>query len=235
LVLPVKIFRIREKAELGLMSWKLKEFKESDEYQREDGQRTVLVKEILDLRMEDNSLSGIFSMDFMQKRSFRRQIIESPVTEEASFWIKQKNEEYYLIVLAPSVARGVKKLLTGHVANKISEILFIRIGGIINTRMPNNVLKELHESNPQATKLIWFDEVDIPGIDKLCLAGSDLTDTTLYREYTEHGKIWYVVFEVQKRGMVVGITRDCVITLFSRATLDEFIEYITEDILSLIQ
>jgi hypothetical protein len=133
------------------------------------------------------------------------------------------------------VARGVKKLLTNHVANKISEIIYNETKAIVEVRISHETLKELHESNPQATKLIWFDDVDIPSIEKLCLAGSSLVDTKLYHDYLEHGKIWYVVFEAQKRKIVVGITRNCVITLFSKSNVEEFVNYLSEDFLKLIK
>ena len=194
-----------------------------------------LVSEVLDLKLEGNSISGVFSRDFVGRRFYRREIVEGPATEEAPFWIKPFNDRTFLIVLAPSVARGVKKLLTGHVANKLSKVLFIRIGAIVESRIPNETLRDLHESNPQATKLIWFDDVDIPGVAKLCLAGSDIAETELYREYLEHGKIWYVVFGVQKRGIVVGITRNSVVTLFSKSTIGELIDYVEEDLLRLIE
>ena len=120
-------------------------------------------------------------------------------------------------------------------ANKGSKVLFIKPQAIVEVKISHITLKELHESNPQATRLIWFDEVDIPGVEKLCLAGPDLADTKLYRDYLEHGQIWYVVFEAQKRGVVVGITRNCVITLFSRSTAKEFMNYILEDLLMLVE
>jgi hypothetical protein len=44
-----------------------------------------------------------------------------------------------------------------------------------------------------------------------------------------------VVFEVQKRGIVVGIARNTVITLFSKSSKEEFMEYILEDLLKLIE
>jgi hypothetical protein len=161
-------------------------------------------------------------------------LVEAPVTEEAPFWIVSSKKKTFLVVSSPSVARGVKKLLTNYVANKLSKVLFINSQGILEARIPHETLRQLHESNPQATKLIWFDEVDIPGVEKLCLAGPDLVDTKLYHDYLEHGKIWYVVFESQKRGIMVGITRNCVVTLFSRSTTQEFINYILEDFLKLL-
>jgi len=235
LVQPAKIFEIKEKADLGLIVWKLKDFREEERYQTENGETINLVTEILDLKSKDDSISGVFSKDFIHKRFYKRKLVETPVTEEAPFWIRPFKERAFTIVLAPSVARGVKKLLTNYVANKLSKVLFIEPQAIVEVKISHKTLKQLHESNPQATKLIWFDEVDIPGVEKLCLAGSDLADTSLYRDYVEHGKIWYVVFETQKRESVVGITRNCVVTLFSRSTTEEFMNYIQEDLLMLIE
>jgi len=201
----------------------------------ENGETINLVAEVLDLKQQGDTLSGVFSKDFMRRRFYKRKLVEAPVTEESSFWIKPFDGRVFVIVSAPSVARGVKKLLTNYVANKLSKVLFISSHAIVEVKIPHLGLKQLHELNPQATKLIWFDEVDIPGVDKLCLAGSDLADTTLYRDYVEHGKIWYVVFEVQKRGIVVGITRNCVVTLFSKSSVEEFVDYILEDLLILIE
>ena len=235
MVLPVKVFEIIDEVDFGFMVQKLKDFREEETYQTESGETIELVTEILDLKVEDTTVSGIFSKDFVGTQFYKRELVEHPSTEEAPFWIVPYNERRFLIVLAPSVARGVKKLLTGNVANTFSRILFIRTGGIVEASIPSETLRELHESNPQATKLIWFDQVDIPGVEKLCLAGSDVANTDLYQNYLKHGQIWYVVFEAQRRGIVVGITRSCVVTLFSKSTIDEFIRYIREDILQLIQ
>ncbi len=235
MVLPAKIFEIKEEANLGVMIGKLKDFREEELYQTENGESVNLVTEVLDLKQDGDLVSGVFSKDFIRRRFYRRELVETPVTEESPFWIKPFKGRVFIIVSAPSVARGVKKLLTNYVANKLSKVLFITPHSIVEVDISHAILKELHESNPQATKLIWFDQVDIPGVEKLCLAGSDLVDTKLYPDYLEHGKIWYVVFEVQKRGIMVGITRNCVVTLFTKSSVEEFVNYILEDILTLIE
>lgn len=235
MVLPAKIFEIKEETDLGVIVWKLKDFREEEEYDTEEGETLNLVTEILDLETEDEVVSGVFSKDFVRKRFYRRNLVETPVTEEAPFWIIPFKDRNFLVVLAPSVARGGKKLVTNNVAKKMSTILFIESGGIVEVEIPHRVLKELHESNPEATKMIWFDQVDLPGVEKLCLSGSDIADTELYQEYLEHGKIWYVVFEDQKREIVVGITRKSVVTLFSKRTREEFLNYLTEDLLALVE
>jgi len=235
LVLPAKVFEIKEEADIELIAGKLKGFHEEELYETNDGAKITLVTEILDLKRDGNALSGVLSKDFMRQRFYRRTLVETPMTEEAPFWIKPFRRKLFLIALGPSVARGVKKLLTNSVANKLSKVLFIAPHAIVETKIPHETLKRLHESTPQATKLIWFDEVDIPGVEKLCLAGPDIVETTLYRDYLNHGQIWYVVFEVQKRGIVVGIARNTVITLFSKSSTEDFIEYILEDLLTLIE
>jgi len=234
MVLPAKIFEIKGDVNLRWAFQKLEGFRE-EEPSQDEAEAVNRVTEILDLSQEEGVVAGVFSRDFLRRRYYRRELVETLVTEEAPFWIKPFRGRTFLIVLAPSVARGVKKLLTNHVANKISEVLFNTAGAVVETRISNETLKKLHESNPQATKLIWFDDVDIPGVEKLCLAGSGLADTKLYQDYLEHGKIWYVVFKVQKRQIVVGITRNCVVTLFSKSTIDGFIQYILEDLLTLVE
>ena len=235
MVFPAKIFEIKEEINFGLITQKLKDFHEEENYETNEGKIITLVSEILDLELTENLISGIFSSDFIRSRYYRRDLIEQPVTEEAQFWITRFEDRFFLIVVAPSVARGVKKLLSSHIANRLSKIIFITSKVIVETRIPHLTLKNLHESNPQATRLIWFDQVDIPGVEKLCLAGSALVDTQLYLDYLDHGKIWYVVFESQKSGLTMGITRNSVITLFSKSTKKDLIKYIREELLQLIE
>lgn len=221
--------------DLGLTAQKLKDLHEEEHYPTREGEAINLVTEIQKIKLNEDVLSGVFSKDFINNRFYKGNFIETPITETAPFWIKPFKKRTFIIVVAPSGSGSGKKLLTHHVANKLSDVIFVRPWAIVEVRLLHDTLKELHESNPQATKLIWFDDVDIPSIKKLCLAGESLADTKLYHDYLEHGKIWYVVFEIQKRNMVVGITRNCVVTLFSKSTIEDFINYILDDFLELIE
>ena len=234
MVLVAKIFEVKEPLELGVIARKLKDFSEEEPHEH-GGKRAKLTAEILDLKLEGGALTGIFSKDFVLSRYYKRGLVETLVTEEVPFLMKQAKERTFLVVLAPSKARGVKKLLTNYVANKLSEILFIKTGAIIEVKITHEALKEIHESSPRATKLIWFDDVDIPDIGKLALAGSGLADTKLYHDYLEHGRLWYIVFEVMKRGLVIGITRNAIVTLFSKTSVEEFINFIWEEVIPVIE
>jgi hypothetical protein len=233
MVLAAKIFKFKEDAGLDLIARKLKDFHEEEPYERE-GKKIKLTTEVMELKLQADTLAGVFSRDFVLSRYYKRGLVETVVTEEVPFWISKSKGRTFLVVLAPSKARGVRKLLTDFVANKFSEVLFIKSGAIVEGRITHEALRQLHESNPKATKLIWFDDVDIPNIGRLAIAGSGLADTKLYRDYLEHGKIWYVVFEIQRRGAVVGITRNCVVTMFSRMEWKDFIDYVLKDVLPII-
>jgi len=227
MVLPVKVFEIRSLE--GNPLDKLVGWRETEQVEGEEDLQ--LVSEVVEVEEKEGIISGIFSRDFYREHTYRRKVLAAPQTEEAPFWILRHGERRFLVVMAPSVARGVKKLLSNHVA--------VSLGGIMNadireSKIPSETLQKLHESNPKATNLIWFDNIDLPGVDKLCLSGQGLADTGMYKDYIGHGLIWYVVFTSHAKGYTVGITRNVVITNFSKCTFDEFIDFVSDDILKLI-
>ena len=233
MALAGKIFELKEPLDFALAARKLKDFSEEEPYER-GGERLKLTTEVLDLELREGELGGILGRDFVLSRYYKRGLVETLVTEEVPFLFKRFRGRDFLIAVAPSKPRGVKYMLADHAANKLSEILFIKRGAIVEARIEHETLRRLHESNPQATRLIWFNQVDFPGVKKLALAGTSLADTPLYREYLEHSKIWYVVFEFRHREVTVGITRDCVVTAFGRLGRGEFLDYIVKDVLPLV-
>jgi hypothetical protein len=227
MVLPVKVFEVRGlegDPRDTLMGWREVEELEDEE--------TQLVTEVIDLEQVEDTVTGVFTRDFMRERVYRRRTRMTPETEEAPFWIVPHEGRHFLIVMAPSVARGVKKMLSNHVAVKIGDILNVDVR---ESRITSETLQRLHEGNPKATNLIWFDNVDIPSVNKLCLSGEGIADTGLYKDYMDHGMIWYVVFKSLAKGYTVGVTRSAVVTNFSKSTVDEYIAFIREDILKLIE
>ncbi len=228
MVLPVKVFEIRSLEGNPMTS--LTGWREVEEVEGVDD--LVLVTEILEMEEKEGVIKGIFAKDFYKEFTYRRKVMASPQTEEAIFWILKYGERHFLGVMAPSVARGVKKMLSSHVAVAIGNILN---ADVREAKISAETLQRLHESNPQATNLIWFDNIDLPGVNKLCLTGQGLADTSMYKEYIDHGLIWYVVFTSQPKGYTVGITRSITITNFSKCTVDEFIEFVRDDILKLVE
>ncbi len=53
-------------------------------------------------------------------------------------------------------------------------------------------------------------------------------------DHLKHGKIWYIVLKSKRYGSVVGLTRNGVVTIFSKASKDDFINYVKGEIIDLI-
>jgi hypothetical protein len=147
---------------------------------------------------------------------------------EAPFQFSKDGDRILLIVLE-------KKRVANNIANQMSKVLFISAGNVVEAKISPETLKKYHEANPEDTKVMFFDGVDIPNISKLSLYGSGLADTSLYGEYSSHGAIWYMVFKSRRYGIVAGVTRSAVVTAFSAIQPQEFLTYIKEEIFPLIE
>ncbi|MEM2210578.1 MAG: hypothetical protein QXW83_01325 [Nitrososphaerales archaeon] len=226
MVLAAKVFIIREDIDLETIATKLKNYKNVDFFEQ-NGKKIELITEITDLNMVAESLKGLFSQDQILNIFHHGEIIPIPKTIVAPFIFNKVNDKLLLTILE-------KKQKANNIANQLSKILFITTGHIVEARIPPEILKKFHEENYEDAKVIFFDDVDIPNIKKLSLYGSELSDTSLYIDYSTHGKIWYVVVKSKKYGYVVGVTRNAVITVFSRIGEDEFINYIINEIYPLI-
>lgn len=226
MVSSAKIFRIAKEADLGFIASKLKDYREEEKFEGRN-QDFDLITEITDLEAEDGSLHGTYSNDTLISVHHRSGEVEVPKTKETDLVFHERKGKIFLAILSD-------KPRANRIANDVSEALFMKSGGIVEAKITEETLKELHESNPRATKVIYFDNVDIPDVGKLALYGSSIADTSLYQEYLDHGKIWYAVFEIQERGIVVGITRNSVIVLFSKLEAGEFLDFILDDIVPLL-
>jgi hypothetical protein len=227
LVLAAKIFVVKEERNLPLLATKLKSFKLEQEMRVED-QSFNLLSEISDLTISKDTLEGMFSFDTVFMVNQRGNSIPVTRTFQAQFTFDLFGESLYLTIFD-------KKSRANNVANEMSKALFMSLGQIVEARIPPEVLKRFHEENFENTKILFFDSVDLPNISKLSLYGEALGTTTLYNDYLEHGQIWYAVVKSRKFGYVVGVTRNAVVTCFSRADLPEFKIYVKADILPLLK
>ncbi len=227
MVLAAKIFRLREPLSLRTIAAKLRDYKR-EEIVEIAGKRLLLTTEVRGLAMRMGMLQAVLVADRPLLLYQRGSSVPTTVTREVPFYFAEHEGRALLLVLE-------KKHLANRIANELSEILFIKGGQIVEARVPEDSIKRFHEENPDGTKLIWFDQVDVPAIDKLSLCGPSLADTALYTEYCDHGKIWYAVITSRKYGYVVGVARNGIVVLFSRASEEDFVSYIASEIFPLVQ
>jgi hypothetical protein len=231
MVLAGKLFLVEEDVDLQGLAAKLKGFKAEERLQDEN---ISLITEIKDLRLEGDSLYGMFIQDQLLDVYHRGERVRVPTTSEAPFFFvageqkpAQNGSQTVLTIME-------KKARANNIANQLSKILFITTGKIVEVRIEPARFERFHDDNFEDTKVIFFDDVDIPNIKKLSLYGSTLGNTSAYIDNLKHGKIWYIVLKSKRHGLVVGVTRNGVVTIFSKATKDDFIRYVKDDIIDLI-
>ena len=226
MVLAGKVFLVRENSDMDVLAEKLKAFKIETENSVEE-QDFKLISEITDLSAGKGTLEGNFSFDTVFVVKHRDKSVPVPRTYEAPFSFNLLKDRLFLTVYD-------KKNRANNIANELSKAVFLSLGQIVEARIDPEILRKFHEKNFENTKIIFFDDMDLPSISKLSLYGDSLGNTTLYSDYLTHGKLWYVVLKSAKTGYVMGVTRNCVVTGFSKMEMSEFSSFIRGEILPLI-
>ena len=199
-------------------------------FRREDKEQGIsLITEIKDLHLTGDLLFGTFVQDELAGVYHRGELIHVPRTLEAPFFFVEQADKHRVVLTIME-----KKTRANNIANQLSKILFMTTSRIVEVRIEPSRFVRFHEDNFEDTKVIFFDDVDIPNVRKLSLYGSALADTSLYAEHLKHGKIWYIVLKSRRYGLVVGLTRNGVVTIFSKATKDDFINYVRDEVIGLV-
>ncbi|MDH7563950.1 MAG: hypothetical protein QHH24_03580 [Candidatus Bathyarchaeota archaeon] len=227
MVVAGKVFKLSEPMDLAELGTRLEGYHVEEEHEEGDYKFT-LVTEIAGLLVKANMVRGIYSHDFVLQVFHRGKVVPQPRTVEALFSFSEYEKNVYLTVVE-------KKRTANYVANKLSEILFEKAGSIVEARISPETLREFHMRNPEETKITFFDNVDIPNVNKLSLYGPDLVSTSLFEDYGKHGDLWYVVARSKEFGYVVGVTRDASVTVFNlpETEKEKYLEYVTKQIYAL--
>ena len=226
MVVAGKVFRLSEALPIEELASRLQGYKTEEEY--EEGEyRFKLVTEIVGLTTKNSNLRGIYSHDYIIHVFHRGKVVPLPRTIEAIFSFTELKDATLLTIVE-------KKRLANFIASKMSEIIFGKAGLIVEVRIPPETLRDFHLKNPEDTKITFFDNVDIPNINKLSLYGPDLINTTLFEDYCKHGDLWYIVTRAKKYGYVIGITRDSSVTVFNLTDKEKYLEFIEKEICPLV-
>jgi hypothetical protein len=228
MVVAGKVFRLAEPLSIAEIASRLDGYRTEEPYEEGDYKFT-LVSEVVGLlpKPKENMLRGVYSHDYVLHVFHRGKMAPLPRTVEALFSFAQREDATFLTVVE-------KKRLANFIANKLSEIIFDKVGGIVEGRIPPEILREFHLRNPEDTKITFFDNVDIPNVNKLSLYGPDLISTSLFEDYCRHGDLWYVVARAKEHGYVVGITRDASVTIFNLTDKERYLEYVAKEVYRLI-
>jgi hypothetical protein len=226
MVVAGKIFRLAELMAVADIAVKLDGYRTEENFEEGDFSFPI-VTEVNGLLPKGNTVTGIYSHDYVLHVFHRGKMSPLPRTVEAMFSFADVQGTVFLTVVE-------KKRVANFIANKLSEILFEKVGDILEAKIPPETLREFHLKNREDTKITFFDNVDIPNVDKLSLYGPDLINTSLFEDYTKHGDLWYVVARSKETGYVVGVTRDASVTIFNLADKQKYVEYVAKEIYPII-
>jgi uncharacterized protein YkuJ len=225
MVVAGKVFRLFEPQSVEDVASKVEGHRVEEEFAEGDS-KFALVTEVTSLLLKNDILRGVYSHDYVIHVFHRGKVVPVPRTVEAIFSFSERKGITFLTVVE-------KKRLANFIANELSEILFEKAGGIVEARISPESLKAFHLKNPEDTKITFFDNVDIPNVNKLSLYGPDLINTSLFEDYGKHGDLWYVVARSKEFGYVVGVTRDASVTIFNLADKEKYLDYVAKEIYAL--
>lgn len=222
MVVAGKLFKLSESLTVAEIASRLEGHKVEEDFEEGD-YKFSLMTEVTSLLLKNEILKGVYSHDYVIHVFHRGKVVPIPRTVEAVFSFSEYKGVTFLAVVE-------KKRLANFVANKLSEILFDDVGGVVEARISPESLKAFHLKNPEDTKITFFDNVDIPNVNKLSLYGPDLINTSFFEDYGKHGDLWYVVARSREYGYVVGTTRDASVTIFNSADKEKYLEYVAKEI-----
>ena len=221
-----KVFKLVEPLSLADLGPKLGGYRREEQHEEGD-YKFSLITEIVNLMPSADTLTGVYSHDYVTHVFHRGKNVPLPHTVEAMFSFAKHEDRVFLTIVE-------KKIRANFVANRLSETIYERAGHIAEARIPPETLRDFHLKNPEDTKVTFFDNVDIPNVNKLSLYGPDLIGTTLFGDYCNRGDLWYIVARSKKYGYVVGVTRDVSVTIFNITDKKKYLEYVAKEIYPLI-
>jgi len=218
-----KVFVSTEYLPQADISINLQGFRVEETY-REGEVEFDLLTEVANVSLMEDALTGIYSYDYVVHHYHRGRVTASPATKEVLFAFTELEGLIYLTVVE-------KKEIANRVANRLSDLAFGQVGVIVEARITPETLKEFHLANPESTSVIFFENMDIPNVNKLSLYGPDLTGTSLFDEYAARGDPWYILTRSKKHGHTVGIVRDGSVTIFNTVDKGQYLQYVRDEVL----
>ncbi|MEM0226057.1 MAG: hypothetical protein QXF46_04215 [Thermofilaceae archaeon] len=224
--LTFKSFVVAEPLTLDEVAAKLRGYGVAEVVELE-GREVEVGFRVADLQPAEGGLKGVFEESFLASLRYRGEELRVPVSVVTEFWFFEVKGKLFLTVAA-------RKARANRVASRISAAIAAgrRRGVVLEALIPEKVFRGLYEGRPQSVKVVVFTDVRLPDVGKLTLYGSQLASSGLYSEYLRLGSVWYVVFEADE-GLVVGVTRNCIVTFFSRLDPAVALSFVREKILPL--
>ena len=221
-----KIFLYQEDLALEEIAKALKTWREEEVYEV-PGDNYDLLANVENVEYDEDELYGIYMYDAVAVHTWRGAARATPFTTDAPFIFTEQEGQRFVIVMAP-------KSVSNRVANRLSTIIHGEQGTIVEPMIRTDNFNEF-QAGTDATKIMLFDDIDLPNVDKGTLYGDNVQQTDLYGNFVAHGRPWYMVSKTKQRGWTVGIVRDGTIVVFNTVDKEAFVEFLKEKIMPMTQ
>lgn len=175
----------------------------------------------------EGELRGVFEESFIASVTYRGEEVKIPVSVSTEFRFLNVGGGLFLIVAA-------KKARANRVASRLSMAIAAKKRAVLELHIPQERFRRLYEGRPGAVKVVVFTNVRLPDVNKLTLYGGQLSNSQTYSEYLKLGEVWYSVFEAEE-GLVVGVTRNGIVTFFSKVDPEAAFKFAIEKVLPLVE
>lgn len=221
-----KLFKARSVGSPEEVYSKLDGYMTSDKFETELT-NINLVTNIEDLQIHQDGVDGVFRYDYVATLINRNGVTEVPVTQDCPFrilWDEHDKALAWILVL-------VKKSNANRVAVSLGSILNadVREADIYSADMNAYITRNFK------TKIVLFDNMDLPGVNKNTIYGEELVQTTLFNEMSEHGTPKWIVTESELHGYTVGLGGDVGVTIYNNVENLEYINFVVKEILPLVK
>ncbi len=223
-MLAGKLFKINTDQSIPFIAQKLSSFKVTKE---DEETQLSLNFEFSVNELDEEHLSGLIYYDRPVKIGTKEGFKYVVSTVKIPYYVRKVEGIMFLLILA-------KKPLANALANEFSKAVFIRPGFVTEARIDPKIFLEYYNQSLEETRVAYFDQVDIPNVNVLALYGDALSQTDLFKMYQEHGLLWYIVVRAKSISQIIGLTRNCVITMFSKGTAEELVKYAFEEVAPLV-
>jgi hypothetical protein len=223
-MLAGKLFKVNTQEKFQSLAEKLASFKVTQE---DPESKLNITIEFSVNSVTDSDLSGTIYWDKIIYIGTKEGKKPAVSTASIPVFFRMVDDTMFLFILA-------KKPIANFMANEISKALFIRPGFVVEARIEPSVFLNYYQQSLDETRVAYFDQVDIPNVNVLALYGDMLSQTDLFKEYQDHGLLWYIVVKAKNINQIIGLTRNCVITMFSKGTLDDLVRYAFSEVAPLV-
>lgn len=223
-----KLFLYVEDLSLEKIHEALDGWSESLEYDDENLQTTLItdIVNLSDVDEDSTDLSGVIRGDGVEMMHHRTGPRHVAYTTSTRFQFFSQDGRNYVILMAA-------KQTANNVANKLSLILHDEVAAITVPKLNPRKLREFCEGS-EAIKVLLFDDMDIPNMEKATLYGPNITQVNLYGQFVDSGQYRYSVSKL-KDGYTVGIVADASVCIFNTLdTTQDYIDFVKANIVPMV-